>query len=80
LKLRTFFSNAKIFINLKRCHLQLKKNLEKLNFVNKNWPNDAMVGYKVPNNLVELIDVELDLKQELDEFRDSFEQDELKND
>jgi len=39
-----------------------------------------MVGYKVLNNLVELIDVELNLKHELDEFRDSFEQDELKND
>jgi hypothetical protein len=36
--------------------------------VNKNWPNDAKVGCKVFRNLVNLIDFELNLKQELDEF------------
>jgi hypothetical protein len=48
--------------------------------VNKNWPNDARVGCKAPNNLVQLIYFELDLEQELDEFGDSFKQDELKED
>jgi len=48
--------------------------------VNKNWPNYTMVGCKAPSNLVQLIDFELDLKHELDEFGDSFEQDELKED
>ncbi len=38
-----------------------------------NWSNDARVGCKVPNNLVELIDFELDLEQELYEFEGSFE-------
>jgi hypothetical protein len=48
--------------------------------VNKNWPNDAKVGCKVFSNLVNLIDLELNLKQELDEFERSFEQDEWKDD
>jgi len=47
-------------------------NLENLSFVN-NWLNDARVGWKVPNNLVEFIDFELVLKQELYEFEGSFE-------
>ncbi len=50
------------------------KNLEKLN---KNWPNDTYVGCKAPHNLAKLIDSILNLTQELDEFEDSFEQDEL---
>jgi hypothetical protein len=43
--------------------------------VNKNWPNDAKVGCKAPNNLVQLI-----ILHELNEFGDLFEQDELKKD
>jgi hypothetical protein len=38
------------------------------------------VGCKAPNNLVQLIYFELDLEQELDEFGDSFKQDEVKED
>jgi hypothetical protein len=41
--------------------------------VNKNWRNDAKASYKTPHNLVNLIDFELNLEQELDEFEDSFE-------
>jgi hypothetical protein len=48
--------------------------------VNKIWPNDAKVGCKAFSNLVNLIDFELNLKQELDEFERSFEQDEWKDD
>ncbi len=48
--------------------------------MNKNWPNDARVGSKACNNLVQLICFELDLEHELDEFGDSFKQDELKED
>jgi hypothetical protein len=55
---------------LKSCCLQLY-NLENLSFVN-NWLNNARVGCKVHNNLVELIDFELDLEQELYEFEGSF--------
>jgi hypothetical protein len=46
----------------------------------KNWPNDARVSCKAPHNLVELIDLKLDLKHELNEFEGSFEWDELKDD
>ncbi len=64
-EIENFFSLAKIFINLRRCHLQFLKNLEKLIFANKNWSNDTIMG---PNNLVQLIDFELYLKHELDEI------------
>jgi len=40
-----FFSLARILTNFKRCHLQTK-NLKKLIFVNKNWPNDPIIGCK----------------------------------
>jgi hypothetical protein len=45
-------------------------------FVSKNWSNDARVSCKATNNSI--IDFELDLDQELNEFESSFEQDELK--
>jgi hypothetical protein len=48
--------------------------------MSKNWPNDARVGCKAPNNLIDLINFESNLKFELDEFESSFEQDELKED
>jgi hypothetical protein len=48
--------------------------------VNKNWSNDAKVGCKAFRNLVNFIDFELNLKQELDKFERSFEQDEWKDD
>jgi hypothetical protein len=51
------FSHVGIFTNFKRCCLQLK-NLEKLIFVTKNWPNDVKVGYKALFTLVESIDSE----------------------
>ncbi len=35
---------------------------------------------KASNNLVNLIDYELDLEQELNEFEGSFDQDELRDD
>jgi hypothetical protein len=49
-----FFPLTKILTNLRKCHLQ-SKNIEKLIFVNKNWPKIARVGCKAPNNLVKLI-------------------------
>ncbi len=45
------FSLVGNLINLRRCHLQLK-NLEKLINVNKNWPNDYKVSYKMIIKLV----------------------------
>ncbi len=38
------------------------------------------MGCKAPNNLIDLINFESNLKFELDEFESSFEQDELKED
>jgi hypothetical protein len=40
--------------NLRSCHLQMD-NLNKLVFVNNNWPNDPKIGCIFPSNLVELI-------------------------
>jgi hypothetical protein len=41
--------------------------------VSKSWPSDASMGCQAPNNSIKLIDFELDLEQELDEFESSFE-------
>ncbi len=65
-----------ILINLRRCHLQFE-NLEKLIFVNKNWPNDYKIGCKSPSNLLELIGIDADLEEELEQFEGAFERDEI---
>ncbi len=44
------FSLVKIFINLKRCHLQQIENLRILIFVSKNLPNYARVNCKAHLN------------------------------
>jgi hypothetical protein len=41
--------------------------------VSKIWPNDVKVGCKTPFLLVELINFEINLKEELNEFEGSFE-------
>jgi hypothetical protein len=53
------------------------KNLEKLIFVNKNWPNDPRIGYKSPSNLLEFFEKDMDLKEELEKFEGEFEKDEV---
>jgi len=40
---KIIYSLARILTNFRRCHLQ-SENLEKLIFVNKNWPNDLKIG------------------------------------
>jgi hypothetical protein len=45
--------------------------------VSKNWPSDLRVGCKSPSNLVELIQRDLDFEEELEEFKVSFEWDEI---
>jgi hypothetical protein len=42
-----------------------------------NWPNDLRVGCKSPLNLVELIEIDLNLEEELEEFQGTFERDKL---
>jgi hypothetical protein len=67
---------AGILTNLRRCHLQTE-NLEKLIFVNKNWPNDLKIGCKSPSNLVEFLEKDVDLKEQLEKFEGEFEKDEV---
>ncbi len=61
-----------ILINLKKCHLQLN-NLDKLFFVNKDWPNDHRIGCKPFSNLVKLIEIDEELEENL---KRTFERDE----
>jgi hypothetical protein len=60
------FSLFRILISFKKC-LQWD-NLDKLIFVNKNWSNDLRVGCKSPYCLVKLIEIDVDLKEELEIF------------
>jgi hypothetical protein len=48
-------------------------NLEKLNFVNKNWHNNVRANCKAPLNLVKLIKFNIRLIGELEEFEGLFE-------
>jgi hypothetical protein len=73
---KIFSFNMYIFTNLRRCHLQLD-TLEKLFFVNKNWPNDSKIDCKPHSNLVKMIDKDLDFEEKLKKFEGSFERDEL---
>jgi hypothetical protein len=67
---------AGIITNLRRCHLQ-SNNLDKILFVSKNWASDPRVGYSSPSSLIELIEVNLALEEELEQYEGEFEQDEL---
>jgi hypothetical protein len=58
---------VKILTNLRGCHLQIE-NLEKLIFVNKNWPNDARIICKFPSNLVEFLEKDVNLEEEFEKF------------
>jgi hypothetical protein len=58
-------SLARILISLRRCCLQFE-NLNKLIFVNKNWPNDLRIGCKSLFSLVDLIKTNLNLEEEFD--------------
>jgi hypothetical protein len=73
---KRIFSLIRILTNLRGCHLQLEK-LEKLNFVNKNWPNDCRVGCKSLSNFLEHIGIDGDLEEELKQFERVFEKDEI---
>ncbi len=75
---KRIFSLVGILINLRRYRIQLE-NLEKLIFVNKNWPNDYRVGCKSPSNLLELSGIDANLEEELEQFEGAFEKDEIVN-
>ncbi len=44
--------------------------------MSKNWPNNLGVG-SFPINVVELVEVNLKFKEELEEFEGSFDRDEM---
>jgi hypothetical protein len=67
IKIKRIFSLIAILTNLRRCHLQFK-NLEKLAFVNKNWPNDRRVGCQSPPNHLKLIGIDANLEEEIEQF------------
>jgi hypothetical protein len=47
--------------------------LDELIFVNKNWFNDLRIGCKSPSSLVKLIETDVFLEKELEEFEILFE-------
>jgi hypothetical protein len=61
---------TRIFIIIKRCHLQLDRYII---FLNKNWPNDPRIGCKP----MELIEINTKLKDRLKKFGSTFEKDEI---
>jgi hypothetical protein len=72
IEIERIFSLVEIFVSLRRC-LQLKI-LDKLIFVNKNWPNDPIISCKSPFSLVDLIKTNLNIEEE---FEGTFERDEI---
>ncbi len=63
---------VEILINLRKCRLQTK-NLEKLIFVNKDWPNNPRIRCKCPSNLLKFLEKDVDLEEEFEEFERDFE-------
>jgi hypothetical protein len=53
-----------MFVNVRKCQLQ-SKNLEKLMFVSKNWPNDSKAGSKGSCNLVKFVEMNVNLEKKL---------------
>jgi len=54
IELEKIFSLIGILISFKRC-LQ-SKILDKLIFINKNWPNDLRIGCKSPSRLANFVE------------------------
>ncbi len=48
-----------------------------MTFVNKNWPNDLKIGCKSLSSLVDLIETNVNLEEEFEEFGGAFERDEI---
>ena len=59
------FSIAGVLTALRRCRLQTK-NLDKMIFVLKNWPNDPRQGYYPFKELGDYDEVKADLDEELE--------------
>jgi hypothetical protein len=53
------------------------KNLDKLIFVKKNWPNDPNISYKPPFRLANFIENDLNLQEKFEEIERAFDRDEV---
>jgi hypothetical protein len=53
------------------------KNLKKLIFVNKNWPNYFRVGCKFSSNFVEFFKKDKNLEEDLEKIECDLEKDEV---
>jgi hypothetical protein len=51
--------------------------LDKLIFVNKNWPNDCRIGCKSHSSLAYFIESDFNLEKKLEEFEKTFERDKV---
>jgi hypothetical protein len=51
--------------------------LDKLIFVKKNWPNDLRIRCKSHSSLIDIIEIDVNLDEELEEFEGAFEKDEV---
>jgi hypothetical protein len=76
IEIENFFSLMGTLTNAKRHHLQLN-NLEKMIFMNKNWPSDLRIDWKSLCNLVEVIEKDLKFKEELKELERVLEEEEV---
>lgn len=45
--------------------------------MNKKWPNNLRIGCKHFFNLVELIEADVELEEEVEEFKGTFKKDEI---
>ncbi len=66
------FSLVIILTHLRRCCLQ-SYNFDKIIFVSKNLPNYFRVGCNSPSSLIKLIEVDLALNEELEQYESEFE-------
>ncbi len=72
---RIFFK-TRILTSFKRCYLHLEC-LDKLIFVKKNWPNDLRIRCKSHSSLIDIIEIDVNLDEELEEFEGAFEMDQV---
>ncbi len=78
IEIECIFSLARVLTSLRRCRLQ-SENLDKLNFVGQNWPNDPRVGCNMPSTLVKFIEKDEIVEEKLEEFENEFENEKIVN-
>ncbi len=71
IEIEKIFSFAGSFTDLMKCCLQTK-NLKKLIFMKKSWPNDSRIGCKSSSHLLEFLEMDINLEEELEEFEEEF--------